>query len=498
MYRVFVPQVEGVWAPAVHSNCLHNEWASLSLRTMGQTPSDPHDMASLVGKIFNGHKTLLRRKLVQRWSLDQVVSSYKGRLARRYTKAKIEMEVTGLEPDDWRLSPFLKGEKFNPLIKTSKPRMINPRGPKYNLVLASFLKPVEHLLWKHWKHGHLCQKTRVSGKALNGRQRANLIQKKWQSVGDCVAVEVDGKAFEAHVTREQLLLEHSVYKAAYSDPLLARLLEKQLVLRGKTAGGIKFSRPGSRASGDFNTGLGNTMLMGSFVIAAMTSMDLEVPWSVLADGDNCLLFLHRSSYEDVIRRFPQALSSFCGHEMTIEKPAFTLEKVTFGQCQPVLTSAGYTMVRNPFKVLSGAFSGYRYFNEPVMAEKLLKAIAQAELSLNRGVPLLQTYFSRALSLLDRVKNLRAPADFLEGHLVHANSTTDLLPVTAEVRASFERAFDLDAESQIALEKRLLICLQELPVVLRERRWLRRVVQPVHGPPGSQHEDSNDYLWLDGL
>jgi len=99
------------------------------------------------------------------------------------------------------------------------------------------------------------------GKGLNPRQRANLIVRKFNQFRDCVVFEVDGKAFEAHVTVPQLEQEHSVYDVAYQDARLRKVLSRQLELAGVTANGVKFSRPGGRASGDYNTGMGNTLVM---------------------------------------------------------------------------------------------------------------------------------------------------------------------------------------------------------------------------------------------
>lgn len=494
MYRCYVPNEEGCWAPAVHTNCLHNELAALGLRTMGPTPSDPPDMGrpgTLVGEGFRQLRILARKLNVEKMTLKEVAASYKGKLGVRYREALLSLDEEWLTKGDCKLSAFVKGEKFDPGLKVSKPRIINPRSPRYNLILASYLKPLEHALWSNWKVGHLCKPSRVSGKGLNSRQRAELIESKMSDVGDCMVVEVDGKAFEAHVTRAQLLLEQSVYKAAFPGSReLRELLAFQLQLAGRTSGGVKYKRDGCRASGDFNTGLGNTLLMGTFTICAMQTLNIPAPWTVLADGDNCLLFFRREWLAKVRDCFGATLSGICGHEMTIEKPVDVLEKVVFGQSSPVRFGDGLAMVRNPYKVLSGAFCGYLHYNQPAFAPRLMKAVADAEASLSKGLPVLGPYFQAARAILRPYKSLRNPSDFLDGHLLGPLSGPEPLTITDEARVSFETAFGIGVTEQVAMEQRLVSGLRdELPRVLAEARWTKHLVEVTHGKGVTRHDNT---------
>lgn len=499
MYRCYVPAEEGVWLPAVHSNCPHNELAALALRTMAVTPKDPASWSFGVRRRFRMLRKLVKVLNLTPWSIDRVVSSYSGAMRRRYEVAAESLVDDDLGKWDFKLSAFLKGEKINPVLKVSKPRMICPRSPRYNLSIAAYLKPLEHALWKTWKFGHGCRASRISGKGLNGYQRAKLIADKMADVGDCVVFEVDGKAFEAHVSRQQLLLEHSIYKAAYpGDSKLHRLLEVQLKLEGKTAGGIKFEREGCRASGDFNTGMGNTVLMGSFTIEALVSLDLKDPWTILADGDNCLLFVAQNSAARAHSEFGAAMTTVCSHEMTVEKPVTVLEHVTFGQSNPVWTERGYTLVRDPFKVLSGAFSGYRHFHDKSLAPRLIRSIAQGELAMNRGVPLLGPYFERAEYLTRKYKQLRSDELFVDARLFLAVDPGTTL-VSDRARLSFASAFGIGVGEQLVIEQRLIAGLNEdLVKVLDGAKWLDSVVEVNHGTVANGGENTADWLFADAV
>jgi hypothetical protein len=438
---------------------------------------------------------LARHANLERWTLERTVASYSGRLRVRYEEALRSLGNDELSDFDAKLSGFLKGEKFNPVVKCAKPRLINPRNPRFNLVLASYLKPLEHMLWSKWVYGHGCPKSRVSAKGLNMVRRANLIRRKMEEVGDCIVFEVDGKAFEAHVGSEQLRLEHAVYKAAYpKDRTLCWLLEKQLHLVGKTNHGWKYRRDGCRASGDFNTGLGNTILMGTFTIAALETLtDATSRWTVMADGDNCLIFIDRHSATRVHGLFAEAIASVSSHEVTLERPTDTIEEVTFGQSQPVLTDRGYVMVRDVYKVLSGAFSGYRHYGEARFAPRLVKAVAQAEGALACGVPLLQPYFAEVLRVCQGYKDLSRPDLFLEGHLLHV-PTYAVAPIGQRTRLSFERAFGIGPAEQVSMEARLVALVRDqLPAVLAGGSWLKRVVEVGCGPLGDRDESDMDWL-----
>lgn len=446
LFRVFVPQAEGIWSPMVHSDCQHNELASLALRTMAPTPPGPHEYDETTLGLFREMRRMVEKLNVQRMGLLDVAMSYGGALRRRYLEAHRSLDEDGwLTKADWKLSGFLKAEKQNPVAKVSKPRMINPRSPRYNLVLASYLKPLEHALWRKWKFGgNGCRRSRVSGKGLNAEKRAKLLEQKMADVGDCVAFEVDGAAFEAHVEVSQLKLEHGVYKAAFPrDGLLAELLSKQLTLSGTTKGKVRYFRKGCRASGDYNTGMGNTILMGNFSISALKRMGLTKPYTLLADGDNCLIFVHRSEAKLVHANFGAMMAKVCSHEMVVEKPTMIVEGLTFGQSQPVRTAAGIRMVRNIYKTLGSAFCGHRHYHDKVFGPRVLRSVILAELALSRGVPVVGPYFAEAERLTRFLAPVKNPDVYLEGHLLDLPPDRGDIPITAATRESFEWAFDLD-------------------------------------------------------
>lgn len=429
-----------------------NERAALLLRTLGPTPTVcDNGLGDRALRAYAKLRGIAHCYGQVKWSYLETAESYSGSLRRRYLEAERSLRLDGpVGHRDYELRAFLKAEKLS-VRKFTKPRMIFPRSPRYNLTLASWLKPFEHWLW-----GYLTARrffggsnTRIAAKGLSPRQRANLIVRKFSQFEDCVCFEVDGKAFEAHLSRPHLEQEHSVYLAAYHEARpLDRLLRHQLVLQGVTTGGWKFKRDGGRASGDFNTGMGNTLDMLVAVRSAMHGRG--IPWDVLADGDNALLFVPRLHYRAVRSDFAARVLSETGHEMEVERPAYSLEAVRFGQSAPVYLgpSLGWTMVRDVRKILSGVFASHRWHHDPVGWRRWVAGVIRCELSLAVGVPVLQGLFSNALKQMESVKLLRGDAyrdyQYLGARPVGLEAARE---VTLEARLSFERAFGISLEEQ---------------------------------------------------
>jgi len=359
-----------------------------------------------------------------------------------------------LRSSDCFLRAFLKAEKLAS-NKDPKPRMIFPRSPRYNLVVASWLKPLEHWLWGRLTARRLFggSNTRVVGKGLSPRRRANLIVRKFGEFRDGVCFEVDGKAFEAHVTSGQVKAEHSVYLSAYQGCKELRAVLGRQRFVGVTPSGVRFSRKGGRASGDFNTGMGNTIIMLCVLTHVLETYGCK--FDILVDGDNALVFLESVDYPTVVDNFAQKVLLCSGHEMTLEKPVSYVEGVRFGRSAPVFLGhgLGWTMVREPEAVLSCAYSSHRWLREPVFARRWLHGVARCELSLARGIPVLQP---AALSVLRQTVSRKAvPVDALSDYFAVGAwlaSERDVIPIGLETRLSFERAFGWSPDKQVAVEK----------------------------------------------
>jgi len=451
--------LQGCWVPSIHANCNHNEVAALLKRSLGPTPLADVGERPPVLLAFRRLRQVARRYGGLRWSHLETAQSYTGRLRNRYLEAERSLREDGpITRLDSKITAFLKAEKFG-AAKLGKPRMIFPRSPRYNLELASWLKPFEHWLW-----GYLTAKrffggsnTRVVAKGLNADQRAGLITRKFRSFTNCVVFEVDGAAFEAHCDVWQLEMEHAVYLAAYGgDRELHSILARQLVNEGNTPGGVRFSRAGGRASGDFNTGMGNTLIMLAVVVAVLKH--LKVPFDVLADGDNALVFLPDWVAKRVVENFAPLALRFSGHEMVLERPVCHIEGIRFGQSAPVeIQPNRWTMVRDWRKVVSQMTSNHAHLEQTRFVPRYLRGVAQCELSLHAGVPVAQYLARRIIHVTEGVKAVGG--DFYReyeamGVRVDRAALAKFREPCEIARLSFHRAFGLSPEDQKEAEAHL--------------------------------------------
>lgn len=464
MFTGWASPVRGCWVPSVHSSCSCNERAALLLRSLGDTPTSVDAGRARVRACFDRFVNVASRYSGETWSHLDTAHSYKGALRSRYLEAERSLRVDGpVKFSDSYLRAFLKAEKVVALSKYPKPRMIYPRSPRYNLDLASRLKPFEHWLWRNLKYKGNSFVSRIAAKGLNPQQRARLIRAKMARIPGCVVCEVDGAAFEAHVEKYQLEQEHRVYAAAFVGDLgLRRLLQRQLNLTGVTTGGIKFSREGGRASGDFNTGMGNTLVFLAVVISSLEHMGLE-DFDVLGDGDNTLLFVKPCDLADVQREFYNVALE-AGHEMVLESPCSVLEKVKFGQSAPCeLVSGLHVMVRDWRKVLSQATSSHANLRDKSSGMRWLRGVALCEAYLARGVPIVWRFAQQLLQATEGIVPLpldRYPEYLERGVVEGAYLNPRIVLPTDTARSSYAVAWDTPLDLQLSVESELSVSLPD--------------------------------------
>lgn len=455
MQTACVVGLPGTWVPGVHATCDHNEIVALLKRSLGPTPYAAICDRQPVLAAFSKLRRVARRFGAPSWGYLETAQAYKGSMRRRYLEAhRSLMEDGPVCARDCRLKAFVKAEKFEGW-KLLKPRMIFPRSPRYNLALASRLKPFEHWFWGNLKSRVVSGvgNSRVVAKGLNQVERANLIVRKMSDVGEAVVFEVDGAAFEAHVDVWQLVEEHAVYGAAFpGDGDLMKLLNAQLSNRGVTTSGIKFGREGGRASGDVNTGMGNTLVMLAVVMSVMSHF--RVKWDVLVDGDNALLFLEPGPAARVHAEFAAIALRVSGHEMVLERPVTCIEEVRFGRSAPVKCTRGWKMVCDWRRVVSHRASSHQHLREPLYAREFLHGVGLCESVLSDGVPVLWAYANhlRDSTVLSRTPRLHGLGDYEMMGVDLSWLGARAREPDWEARQSFFRAFGVEPEEQLVWEE----------------------------------------------
>jgi hypothetical protein len=390
------------------------------------------------------------------WTYEEVVAKYSG--AKRL---KYELAAQSLLDDPWRredsyVQAFTKGEKLETTKKLSDPRIIQFRPPRHILSLAAYLEPVDQGLYalkSSGRHG-MRHRTRLIAKGLNQRQRADAIRSKWSEFSDPVCFSIDASRFDLHVHRKVLeQVEHMVYLRLYrGDTSLASLLGSQLVNRVRSSQGLRYTVQGNRMSGDKNTATGNCLLALVMALAAMRRLRIR-KFDTFVDGDDVLLFVERAQETLVRERLAAEYLTF-GQEIKVEGIAYRLSDITHCQCRLTLTSGGdWIMVRPWKKVLSSSLVSTRHFASPKSAE-VIRSIAQCELALNSGVPILQAF---SVSVLNRIGS---GATSKVGRYAYAFVTSKwqdvkAIPITPAARVAFALTWGVSPEEQILIERELL-------------------------------------------
>jgi hypothetical protein len=464
MYRCYVPRVEGTWLPHVHKPCAHNAIAGLVQRTLGVTPpvTDLLPFRKAVREILTVVSGRVELPVLPH-THEQVAEAYRcGKLRTRYREAARSLSVEGLcTRRDARVSAFVKAEKLSG--KLSKPRIIMGRDPRYNLELAAYLKPVEAALYTGLRGWGKCfTRTRLVAKGLDAGERAALIRRKLQARSDLVCFEIDGLAFEAHFSLPVLKEEHGAYYRLCPDPRLRELLSWQLSFTGRFRSGVRYRARGVRASGDYNTGSGNTLVMCALVVAAAEACGTR--WDFLADGDNAVVFVRARDLDTWRRELPVTFLR-AGFEVKIGEAVSAVEEVDFGRSRPVCVDGVWRMVRDPLRVLSGAFCGHSHYSEMRGGIRILRAVAYCEAVLGEGVPVLQEF---AHAMLRKTRGVRWPRDpYLDNYeyqrVVDRHdgwSAAHRKPVSLSTRLSFAQAWGVSVEEQLRWER--LFRVDQLP------------------------------------
>jgi hypothetical protein len=260
------------------------------------------------------------------------------------------------------------------------------------------------------------------------------------------------------------------------DERFKTLLDWQLTNHGRSGSGIKYKTLGSRMSGDMNTALGNCILSvimaGAFFMVMKRAHGIR-QWDIFADGDDVLLIVEQRDVARVMVWLPVVYREF-GMVMKVDQPVYRLEEVSFCQGHPVEYAPGkYKFVRNPWKVLSTALSGSKYFDASLKARaRLVHTIGCAELVLNLGIPVLQEY---ALALI-RVSGTDALLELSECDALYFRLHRELRAlgmtmlerhapqvINSTARLSFFYAFGITEANQLEIERSLSEWTFELDV-----------------------------------
>lgn len=479
--------VLGLESVGTHRNCVENEESSLRSRVLMLTP-----VPSAAGKVWwRGASEevagIIRRCLgdLEPWSLPRTTRHMvKRHGAGRYAWAAESLQELSLGKGDGRVSLFVKVEKH---LKTGgvlkEARAIQFRGPRFTLMLARFLVPFEERFCETFKQ--LNDTGLYTTKGLSPDLRATLLSTLWSRRRAPSALCIDASRFDAHVTPTMLSWEASVYTACFSRErgLLAWMLRRQLVNRGRTHWGLRYKVVGCRMSGDVNTSMGNTLIQLALLKAATAGFECDL----VVEGDDALVFAESA---DICKLEKLISERAAGLGMVYKcSRAWSPEDLEYCSTRLVEVSPGlWRSVRKLEKALVTDVYTTRPVPSPTAAADKARVVAVCHASQMHGLPVfgawaayllshtlpakkLDEWYDRGLWLVTRERLSQAVRD--TGRVVTSGSYSgvpDLVfgscgTVSDLARSSFYCAYGIAPSEQLRLEYALQLGMGPHPPVV---------------------------------
>lgn len=430
----------------LHQHTVEEELRTLHNRHLFYTPVP--DVQSREWACF---KRALRRfskriGFCNRAPLSTLVEGRSGRRRARFLQGIKEWQEEGVEFKHSRLTEMQKLEFYQEdKIAGKEDRGIQYRTVRYNAELASHLHNIAAKVIGYHRNGTF----RVA-KGKTPSQRCCNLFRQLARFRDPVIACGDHSRFDAHL-HELIVRElHKVYlRARKYNKRLAKLLKMQLVNMGWTKGGIVYKIRGKRASGEVDTGDGNTIANDGLIEGwAMFAGLEEEDYDYTSDGDDFYIILEREKSH--LFKGLVAYMLKCGMETELELVTDPF-KVEFCQSRPVLLPGGPTFVRNPMKVLA-TLGRSPERRTRAQLQQSVRASCLCEMAMAPGSPINSVVARRVKAMLGEGKAAFNAAQSwkYEQFGMTEFQENDVEPDTL-ARYTFWRAWDIDESTQLQYE-----------------------------------------------
>lgn len=367
-----------------------------------------------------------------------------GTTRRKYEDACASLEQFPLSAEDARVSMFVKPEHWPSDAARKPPRAIQFRNPRFTAEWGRRAVPIEKIVFARKRKSPFV-------KGMNSWERGARLwsMDKWS---DTVFIGLDHSKFDAHVTIPWLRATHAFYKWMNEDPDLPGILKYQLVNRCRSMHNIRYVSAGKRMSGDYDTGLGNSLInfaILSYICAPLGKLGTD--YDIILDGDDSVISCSASRL-DLLGDIPARCRELA-METKVEEVVMSVFEVQFCQCRLVLVGEGVPrLVRTPYRAISRAVATVKNL-QPWEVPMLLTSKGDCELACNNGVPVLQSF---ALYLKRMGRGAKGLYTKETSYRLHAEGADVAPPIAAEItetaRASFWTAFGVDPSLQVLAEK----------------------------------------------
>jgi len=435
-----------------HNGCLCNEVIALQYRHQVETPP-------VKGEISLEHfDRLLKDNPVQlhplkRW---QVINTYEGQWKQKYIAAKEKLDLFGWSDDYAKVNIFCKDDReLNAPEKA--PRAIQYRDPCFMLEHGRFIKPIEKWFYSLRDEYN----TRIVGKADGYTIAADLMQKA-EHFSDPVFLLLDASKFDSCVDVKWLQYTHACYQKLFvaGNRWLRRLSSLTLVNRGRSKRGIRYKTWGTRMSGDMDTGLGNSIIMWTLLKGFLKH--IQVAGSVYVNGDDSVVVIER---KHLSRAKNMDYFKLLGFNMKYEI-SDSLDQVEFCQARLMETDYGFTMARNPVRVIGKA----GWSTKPMGSRKMrdhVHTLGLCERAASWGVPIAS---AMATAFIDSTPTgrYRPMAPWLNDYYNQMRKwwKNGVPKISIQTRVNFEIVWGISVSEQLAIEKSMRVKILLEPTAIQ--------------------------------
>lgn len=367
-----------------------------------------------------------------------------------------------------RISAFVKLEfTLRKKGKFHKPRAIQFRDPVYLAHFLKYCKPLEHALY-HGKYLFNPLQKYTCAKGFNPHRRAKYVQQLVREMVAPVYIGLDGSAWDAHMPPEAIRDEFRFYTRAAEVAKWPAADIKLLKDMGRAQeankcrarlkdGTITYKTKGNRASGDGNTGLGNSAKMMLYTASLME--ELKVPyaaWRMFDDGDDTILLIEQKYRALVVGAVAWFMSRF-SQEMKVSDAVRvtpdSMEAIEFCQARMVNVDGEWEFVRDPFKVYNCYTRQTRWYATEQLARRFMASVALPEMIINADVPVLDAMFACMHKLGRGSKPLSSVCNnFWRRNAEDGCERKRRGWVAPSTRASFAKAFGISPVEQVVMEQ----------------------------------------------
>lgn len=492
-------------AYVVHNNSLINVLRALVERVyyvedpIGGLVTPPQPRRAVFTTHMDGFKQALLGRLgsVRRMCLRTFVRTSPEHKRKIYKQAMKTYITNGMTDRDAQVTSFIKAEKVSTAKEDPAPRIIQPRGVKFNLVYGCFIRPAEKEIYRAID-AVFGRPTVVCGQ--NAEQQGAMLRDAWDTIADPIAISYDLSRMDQHVSEVALRWEHSIYRKMYEDDpdydTLDWCLNQTVRNRGAayttdslgTPYKVAYTKVGSRMSGDMNTSLGNKLLMCGMLHSYFTGclgFVVGVDYVIVDNGDDCVVIMSRDAYNRmIIATTPQpvviaaygpnaAPTTVGGWQRPIlvqavggQNPAvrkdigtffrelgFTIkeegiveefEKIEFCQTQPCFIDGRWIMVRG-LKALSKDCYCLKHWSQ---FEAWLAQVATAGQTCYGSVPIFSAFYRCMSEEKTRARHLLEQS----GLYYLSNGMESSGVVTDANRVAFYNTFGVTPWEQVLIEK----------------------------------------------